>query len=669
MKNTLKQTLTGCCMLLPVLPGYGGQPSTIEIPNIVVSATRSAQPEVVIPAGVSIISQAEIAASGATSVSDVLRGRGGVRITDLFGDGTNATADLRGFGSAAGSNILVLIDGRRLNNTDIDPPDLSSISLKDVERIEIIQGSAGSLYGDQAVGGVINIITRMPKEFAADITLMSGSYSRAALTANVSDRVGERFAYRVSAETLRSDNYRDNNELEYANLFSRLDYLHSSGSLFFDLQSTDEDSEQPGALLASEVAQDRRQSLIDFANDFDETRTVSARFGAKQKISKHWEFAGELTARDADTDFVINFRGCADPTSFTFPCRTRADADREQREQNSVNPRFLGIYPTENGDILLTIGIDYTDSRYDIESLFIDRTNDQEIRSVYLQAVVPVSQRFSYTVAARQAEVENILTDVSAFPNGQPIDDDLSVAGLGFAYEPSAAWRLFARYDQNFRFAKVDEQAFTEVGVIGLRTQQGDSTEIGAEWQSAYRHSAKLLVYRLELEDEIAFDPTANGPFGPFGGANVNFDATLREGVILEGLYQLSDRLSLSGSAAFTDAEFESGVFDGSTVSGVADSVFTAALDVRFNQSLHAYLEIQDIGEQFLPGDNANLLDKDDGYTLANINVDFTYENWMFSARVNNLADRQYVEVANAFGAVNPSPERNIWVKANYQFD
>ncbi|MDN3684138.1 TonB-dependent receptor plug domain-containing protein [Vibrio sinaloensis] len=69
-----------------------------------------------------------------------------------------------------------MLDGRRLNSQDLVAPNLSFVQLDDVESIEILSGSAGVLYGDQAVGGVINIVTRSSKESRVGVSTSYGSF-------------------------------------------------------------------------------------------------------------------------------------------------------------------------------------------------------------------------------------------------------------------------------------------------------------------------------------------------------------------------------------------------------------------------------------------------------------------------------------------------------------
>ncbi len=118
---------------------FGEDNSSNEIEEIIVTATRWETVGVPTATSVSTITREQIIESGAIYIIDVLKGQGGIQIQDIFGDGSRSIISMRGFGNNGGSNTLLLVDGRRLNNTDLKTPDLSFISLKDVERIEIIQ--------------------------------------------------------------------------------------------------------------------------------------------------------------------------------------------------------------------------------------------------------------------------------------------------------------------------------------------------------------------------------------------------------------------------------------------------------------------------------------------------------------------------------------------------
>lgn len=638
-----------------VLAQDGGEDAA-EVPEVIVSGTRSPQSTVTVPASISVITREEIEASGAPHLVDVLRGRGAVQVSDSFGDGSRAQVGMRGFGETAHANTLVLVDGRRLNNSDIAPPDLNSVALKDIERIEIIQGSAGSLFGDQAVGGVINIITRKPRKLTADVEGGFGSYDRRVVRAQIGDRLAQGLSYRFSAERLWSDNYRDNNEKDYGNYAGRLAFEHGRGSVFTDFQLVEEDLELPGGLTEAQVEEDRRQSDPFFADDELDTDTRAARVGLTQHVYGPWSLEGEFAYRRAD----------ADGTFFASPF----DSEREQRE---LTPRLIGVYPNRFGEAVVTLGADLRWADFDLDSPSTGTSrNRQDVHSVYGQAVIPFAPRWSLTLGARKAWVENDLTTVNPFglpdfPDGVELDDDVFVTEVGLSFHPSQAWRLFVRRDENFRFAKADEQSFTQPGTVGLDTQTGVSWETGAEWRSG-TDTFKVVGFHLVLDDEIAFDPTVVGPSPFLPGANVNLERTVRTGFIVSGAWQANRHVGFSGDFTYTDAEFDSGGLDGNQVPFVAETVVRAGVDLRLTDRWQAFWEVQSISDRFLIGDNANAFPKLDGYTVQNLRIAYRYRGWRVSARINNVTGEEYIDTGSPF-SLFPAPERNFWLTATYEYE
>jgi len=155
------------------------------LPEVVVTATRTAQKTEKIPAGVTIITQEEIKNTNAGSIPDLLSSGEGLVVRSLMGSGKNAQVDLRGYGETGPYNTLVLVDGRKVNAIDLSGVDWTQIPVDQVERIEIVRGTGTVLYGDNAAGGVINIITKTPSEgFTAKGGVSFGSYGRERLEAS-----------------------------------------------------------------------------------------------------------------------------------------------------------------------------------------------------------------------------------------------------------------------------------------------------------------------------------------------------------------------------------------------------------------------------------------------------------------------------------------------------
>ena len=635
-------------------------PVANEIPAVVVSAARTEQSTLTTPASITVISRQQIEDSGSSHIVEVLRGQGGVQINDLYGDGSRASVGMRGFAESAGSNTLVLVDGRRLNNPDIASPDLNSIALDDVERIEIVQGSAGVLFGDQAVGGVINIITRKPGALRHSLKVSAGSYNTVMFHGMTSQAMDNGVSYRVSIDARESDNYRQHNESSYLNGFAKLGYDYSSGSVFAELQYVDDELNTPGALFADEVAEDRTQVNPSFASDFSNAETSIGRIGLIQEMSSNWSFEGEVTDRKTDGVFRISFAGGPPST----------DNYTQDRRITEFTPRFIGFIPALN-NTMLTLGADAVDSDYKLSTTLGDQANDQSQRSIYAQAVIPATSLLDVTLGVRYASVENELSDGFTFVN-ENIEDDVTVATFGMAYQARDDWRVLVRIDQNYRFAKVDEYTNAQPfpappSTVILKTQQGLSLETGVEWVHG-SNSAKFMVYQLDLDNELAFDPV--------NFININLDETRRSGFIASGRWQSSKRMGLGASYTYTDAEVLSGAFTGKEIPFVAKHSALLTTDYVISGAWQVYAELVAISDRVFSGDFDNVLGRLPGYGVVNLKAEYQINDFTFSGRINNLLNKQYSDVGqlgfNPFPAASEayytSPEINFLLTAAWNF-
>lgn len=179
---------------------------------VVVTATRLAQPASQVPASTTVITADEIATSGARDLGEVLRN---VESLDVSSNGPRGAASFAKIRGSSAEQVLVLLDGIRLNSEQNGTFDLSSlpVSLKDIERIEVVRGPASALYGSAASGGVIQIITRKPEtKPATSLYWSEGSYDTRNFGLSQSWKPG-RVYYRIGASGDRSDGYRDNSDL------------------------------------------------------------------------------------------------------------------------------------------------------------------------------------------------------------------------------------------------------------------------------------------------------------------------------------------------------------------------------------------------------------------------------------------------------------------------
>ena len=157
----------------------------------VFSASKKEEPLFVSPAAVYVLTAEEIHRSGATSIPDALRGVPGVEVGRI--DAGKWAVSVRGFNDALADKLLVMIDGRTIYSPLFNGVIWADneIALQDVERIEIVRGPGGTLWGANAVNGIINIITRSATDTEGIVVTQSlGSETRARVSTSYGLKIG-----------------------------------------------------------------------------------------------------------------------------------------------------------------------------------------------------------------------------------------------------------------------------------------------------------------------------------------------------------------------------------------------------------------------------------------------------------------------------------------------
>jgi len=155
-RSVFRCFVSGILLFVPLFAFAEESPYTLD--SIVVTATRTESKIKEVPANITIIGREQIEERGARTLTDVFRDEQGVFTRSLLGNPKYSTIDIRGFGETAAQNSLFLIDGRRVNEIDMSGTDLMQVPVEMIERIEIYRGPASVLYGDNAIGGAVNII-------------------------------------------------------------------------------------------------------------------------------------------------------------------------------------------------------------------------------------------------------------------------------------------------------------------------------------------------------------------------------------------------------------------------------------------------------------------------------------------------------------------------------
>jgi outer membrane cobalamin receptor len=257
------------------------QPLDDEDSGIVVVVTGSPVPEPKSEsiATVTVITSEQIAETNAKTVADALRWTPGLTVDTQGPLGSLGAARLRG---STSNQVLVLIDGRRANPAGGGQLDLSDVLTENVDRIEVLLGPASAVYGADAVGGVINIITRPVRAPGWTGYASQGSHTTGDYRARVTV-AGEQAALAVGSEILRSDGYRPNSDYYGQSHTARLHWSPGPTRRWtMELTSFSADKRLPGTVI------DPRTS------DWQSDRKVLADFYYQQDWSPRAHFEGRL---------------------------------------------------------------------------------------------------------------------------------------------------------------------------------------------------------------------------------------------------------------------------------------------------------------------------------------------------------------------------------------
>ena len=639
----MKRTILASALLCAASSTFAQELPVFELRSTVVTPLRFEAAQEKIAASISVISRDTIEHTTATSLPELLSREAGIKTRDTSGS-PDKQIDLRGFGITGDRNTLILLDGQRLSEIELVTPQLSTIPLDAIERIEVVRGSGAVLYGGGATGGVINIITRAPRagQREAYTALSFGSHN----TTNV--RAGglfgtDAFSFSLHANRYDSDNYRDNNDVSQENLEG--DVRFATGDINWKIKfgSDDQTLRLPGVRSEAQLTTDRRGTSTP--NDFS-TRT-----------GKHASLAGNATLGRAELTADLSYRERKATALFSnFSSNTEVTV-------LAATPR-VKINHTLFGQPNTTIvGLDWDDWDYESRNNFGGRTlATQKNQALFFQNQTSLSTATHLSWGARAHYVRSTLgsQEQSRTPKAFEL-------GLRHSWTPNIS--TFAKIGRSFRIATVDENNFqTRL----LEPQTSHDTEIGAELQRGTA-KLKLSIYNIRLNNEIYFQRLA----GSFG-ANINLPPTERRGLELDGAWQPVRDIALTANYSYTEAKFREGVFSAVDVAGndiplVPRHGANLGLTWNINSKTRIGTDAQYVGQQRFDNDQANTFArKIPSYVLVNAGIFHDVNAWRLSLGVKNLLDEKYFSYgilasSTSFNAY-PAAERTFFTSVEYRF-
>jgi outer membrane receptor protein involved in Fe transport len=606
MKHTLLATAVALIFPAPqVFADTSGRP--IELPSVVVSASRDDATLADIPQSTTIITRRDIDSSPAQTLDQLLRNVAGINLStvpETSKDPTGQSLGMRGLGNVT---VLVLLDGVPIMDPFYGTVQWYKVPLTNIDRIEVIRGGS-VVWGNMAVGGVINIVSKQPKDNSGTVSASYGSFGTTDVSLSKNFQLGDALSLNLSADRLDSHGYqltpapylwrfpdkgpittRDSNVSVTA-------YLHPSADLHGYLrlgyhENDEEISYQYG---------DNKQTSPDIA------ASLTKIFGTQGSLTTNaWAQEVTFSKYNGASCYWKSTGGCLSLSSSAtgLPAAQASDAVNQYYtqygDQSYHESGFSTMYSRNIGTIWqdIQVGVDYRRlSASDNESIYNTPTilgaptgtlaasvigsGTQSYSGLFLQTRIAPFDSLLITLAARE---DRFSSNIASTEGNNP---QLGGGTTRTRFDPSISARYFVNDDLSLRASM--NQTFRGPGLNNTLRSYGSASstpsiadpslvpqdmferEIGIDYtHSGLDLSATYFNYSIRNAILSATNPASNAPsayqqalcndfLAGSSSTTCNFYSNAgherSQGLELIGSYKAAPGLRFNGSSAVTDA-------------------------------------------------------------------------------------------------------------------
>lgn len=583
---------------------------------VVVTATRTPQIAKEVLSDNTIITAEEIARSGGTSLADVLQRQRGIELSRTGGPGTQASVFVRGTDNRQN---IVLVDGVRVGSVTNGGATWNAIPLSQIDHVEIVYGPLSTMYGADAMGGVIQIFTKQG-DGAPRVTASAGvgSFSTRSLEAGVSgSSEGFRYAFRAAKE--RSDSFSATKPAAGPFVYNSdkdgYDNDSASGQLSYQIAK--------GHEVGATFLHSRLDSQFDAGATFDDrSKAKVATYGvySKNQILPNWNSHLQVSQSIDDSTSLASYN--------VFTGGDRYDSTQQQISwQNSF-----------------TIGSD-------VLQVIAERLKEE----VDSTSAPMVGERTTNSIAAAyQVRRGAHLGAVSLRNDDNSQFGSHTTGSVSYGYRMTNALRATASLGTSFRAPTFNELYFPGYGIAANKPEKGRNAEVGLYYEDG-KTQYSAVYYRNRLKDLLVYAPVCSvEPATHMFGCAYNVNKAVLSGVSLGASTKLSN-FNLRGSLDLQDPKDET---TGRQLARRAKKHGTLGVDYAAGPFTTGG-ELVFSGKRF--DDTANL-NRLGGYGVLNLYASYDIaKDWEVFGRWNNVFDKKY-ELARNYNTA----ESNVFVGVRY---
>jgi len=639
--------------------------NTVKLGRIVVTPSRIEKGLSDVPASVSVVTEEDIKSSDAKTVPDALKNLEGIYAYDATGVGAGGTINMRGFYGGMSSHHLVLIDGVPQNQGKDKLVLWDTIPIDNVERIEVIRGPASSLYGDNAMSGVINIITKKPSSAPhAGVSYSYGTYATQNYASYLSGTFN-RLGYYLGVSSRLTSGFREHGDYENIQVYGKADYsINDAHNLKFNFDySAKTQGSFPWSLSSAQIAQNRRQVRPGTEND----STSADKFS--MDLTHSWNL-GRYS--DLETIFYYRFEGMESfYTSGVSRNTTREQIEGENTFGLPVRLKTMSEILGMNHSFVIGIDMERDDFDYkEYEAPFQQRRGaptasydvTKNMLGPYLQDEVSILEILKVICGVRYDWVKFNFDDkrVVSNSNEKLMSKVTPSCGIVFTYQKDS--ELYGTFAQAFRTPTIGQMfTYGSSANTNLLPEEATNYEIGVRHSFNERLRANVSIYWMKLKNEIWYDNASR--------RYQNYGKTFHDGIELGTDFKVADTLTAFGNYTYTRAVDDSdGAFRNKFLTNVPINKGTIGMNVYTDFGFKAYLASTWVGKAYIDSANVDVLGH---YNTLDAKVSYKYKWLEAFFGIYNLLDKKYNSSGYKSGRTNyftPEPGRTFegGVKAEF---
>ena len=605
--NSRIKPLVALLALLPLASAQAVAPLAALDP-VVVTATRQAQRASELLSDVTVIESDEIRNAGpTTTINELLARQPGIEINQKGGAGTDSSIFIRGSNT---THTLVLVDGIRLGSTTTGYPAWGFIPLEQVERIEIIRGSCSSLYGSDAIGGVIQIFTkRGDGSFKAFAEAGYGTWNTSALATGFSG-ANEGWRYSFQLADKHSDSYSAITNPKSSSYNPDKDSFQttsSSGSLSYSPLKGHE-------LGVNYLYSDgwNRYDSSPKANDYKQKETLYGfSIYSRNQFTQAWTSTFKIGQSADDGRQFSNGL----PTS-----NIRSEQTQYQWQNDLALPIGSLLLAAERVEQAVSGNVDYALKKRTIDSLMVGWTGHLDSHRLQLNIRQDENSQFGSRMTGTAA----------------------------YGYQFSSNWRGNLSYGSAFKAPSFNDMYWPGAGNPDLKPETSENREASIHYEKANQH-VSLTYYHNDVRNLVEWAPAPSGWWIPSNVAQARLTGwTLAYTGQLAG-YQLSGSLDLQDPEDTVHHK---------VLRYRAREIAKLAISRDFS-SFNIGGEVLASGKRYNDANNTQELGS---YTTLNLFASYRLAaDWSVFARANNVFDTHYALVRDY-----ATPGANLFVGIRY---